>query len=154
MPKKQKKDKFSMTICGEFFPEVYPAFRSQKWSRGEEDPLETEMRLFSSCMRWAFNRLLEGISRDEIKKLGQELFGINSRYADDARLKAQALLDSQKELLELEIEETKNKLSRARKKLGTAMRKLAKAEERGNAPDIVEKLRLAVKGQNNRVASL
>jgi IS605 OrfB family transposase len=154
MSNKQKKDKFSMTVCGEFFPEVYPAFRSQKWSRGEEDPLETEMRLFSACMRWAFNRLLEGISRDEIKKLGQELFGINSRYADDARLKAQALMDSQKELLELEIEETKKKLHRAKKKLGTIMKKLAKAEERGDALDIVEKLRLAVKGRNNRVASL
>ena len=103
MPKKPKKDKFSMTVCGEFFPEVYPAFRSQKWGRGEEDPLKTEMRLSCACQRWAFNRLLEGASRDEIKKLGQDLFGINSRYVDDARLKAQAVLDSQKELLELEI---------------------------------------------------
>jgi len=143
-----------MTVCGEFFPEVYPAFRSQKWGRGEEDPLETEMRLFCACQRWAFNRLLEGASRDEIKKLGQDLFGINSRYVDDARLKAQAVLGSQKELLELEIEETKNKLSRARKKLGIAMKKLAKAEEKGDAPDIVGKLRLVVKGRNNRVASL
>jgi IS605 OrfB family transposase len=143
-----------MTVCGEFFPEVYPAFRSQKWSRGEEDPLETEMRLFCACQRWAFNRLLEGASRDEIKKLGQDLFGINSRYVDDARLKAQAVLDSQKELLELEVEETENKLSRARKKLGLAMRKLVKAERKGDAPDIVEKLRLVVKGRNNRVASL
>ncbi|MCF6097360.1 IS200/IS605 family accessory protein TnpB-related protein, partial [Thermovorax subterraneus] len=154
MPKKHKKDKFSMTVCGEFFPEVYPAFRSQKWSRGEEDPLETEMRLFCACQRWAFNRLLEGASRDEIKKLGQDLFGINSRYVDDARLRAQAVLDSQKELLELEIEETENKLRRARKKLSTAMRKLVKAERKGDAPDIVEKLRMAVKGRNNRVASL
>jgi IS605 OrfB family transposase len=154
MPKKQKKDKFSMTICGEFFPEVYPAFRSGKWSRGEEDTLKTEMRLFCACQRWAFNRLLEGASRDEIKKLGQELFGLNSRYVDDARLRAQAVLDSQKELLELEIDETENKLGRARKKLGLAMRKLAKAEEKGAAPEVIEKLRLAVKGRNNRVASL
>ncbi|MDN5332000.1 MAG: hypothetical protein PWP45_1225, partial [Tepidanaerobacteraceae bacterium] len=143
-----------MTVCGELFPEVYPAFRSGKWGRGDEDPLVTEMRLFSACMRWAFNRLLEGASRDEIKKLGQELFGINSRYVDDARLKAQAVLDSQKELLELEIEETENKLRRARKKLSLAMRKLARAGKKGDAPDIVEKLRLAVKGRNNRVASL
>jgi IS605 OrfB family transposase len=154
MPKKQKKDKFSMTICGEFFPEVYPAFRSGRWRRGEEDPLKTEMRLFCACMRWAFNRFLEGTSRDEIKKLGQELFGLNSRYVDDARLKARAVLDSQKELLELEIEETENKLHRARKKLGLAMRKLARAEEKGAAPGAIEKFRLAVKGRNNRVASL
>ena len=85
------------------------------------------MRLFCSCWRWAFNRFLEGVFRDEIKKRGQELFGLNSRYVDDARLKAQALLDSQKELLVLEIEETEAKLGRARKKLGLAMKKLAKA---------------------------
>ncbi|ABB15826.1 IS200/IS605 family element transposase accessory protein TnpB [Carboxydothermus hydrogenoformans] len=154
MPKKQEKDEFSFTVCGEFFPEVYPSYRSSKWSRGGEDPLVTEMRLFCACMRWAFNRLLEGTSRDEIKKLGQELFGLNSRYADDARLKAQGVLDSQKKLLELEIEETEKKLGRARKKLGPVMRKLAKAEEKGATPEVIEKLRLAVKGRNNRVASL
>lgn len=154
MPKKQGKDKFSFTVCGEFFPEVFPASRSPRWSRGGEDPLETEMRLFCACMRWAFNRLLESTSRDEIKRKGQELFGLNSRYADDARLKAQAVLDSQKELLELEAEETEKKLGRARKKLGQAIRKLTKAEEKGTAPGTLEKLRLAVKGRNNRVASL
>ncbi|MGI9951316.1 hypothetical protein V3F56_03050 [Moorellaceae bacterium AZ2] len=154
MLKKQEKDKFSFTVCGEFFPEVFPASRSEKWSRGEEDPLVTEMRLFCACMRWAFNRLLKGASRDEVKKLGQELFGLNSRYADDARLKAQGVLDSQKELLELEIEETEKKLGRARKKLGLAMRKLAGAEEKRAAPEVIEKLRLVVRGRNNRVASL
>jgi len=105
-------------------------------------------------MRWAFNRLLEGTSRDEVKKLGQELFGLNSRYADDARLKAQVLLDSQKELLGLEIEETEKKLGRARKKLGLAMRKLAGAEKKGAAPEVIEKFRLVVRGRSNRVASL
>ena len=112
------------------------------------------MRLFCSCLRWAFNRLLEGVSRDEIKKRGQELFGLNSRYADDARLKAQALLDSQKELLELEIEETEKKLGRAKKKLGWSAKKLAKAEKKGAAPAVLEKLRLAVKGRALRVTSL
>ncbi|AVX20808.1 IS200/IS605 family accessory protein TnpB-related protein [Carboxydocella thermautotrophica] len=154
MPKKHEKNKFSITVCGEFFPEIYPTHRSSKWSRGEEDPLTTEMRLFCACMRWAFNRLLEGASRHEIKKSGQELFGLNSRYADDARLKAQALLDSQTELLKLENEETEEKLGRARKKLSLAMRKLAKAEEKGAASEVIEKLRLAVKGRNKRVVSL
>ncbi|MDN5348220.1 MAG: hypothetical protein PWP65_1784, partial [Clostridia bacterium] len=82
------------------------------------------------------------------------LFGLNSRYADDARLKAQALLDSQKELLELEIKETEKKLGRARKKLGLAMRKLVRAEEKGATPEVLEKLHLTVKGRNNRVLSL
>ncbi len=154
MRKRHKREKFSVTVCGEFFPESYPAFRSPRRSRGEEDPLETELRLFCACMRWAFCRLLEGASRDEVKRKGQELFGLNSRYVDDARLKAQAVLDSQKELLELEIEETEKKLGRARKKLGLAMKKPAKAEEKGAPPEVIEKLRLTVKGRNSRAASL
>jgi len=112
------------------------------------------MRLFCSCERWAFNRLLEGASRDDVKKRGQEIFGLNSRYADDARLKARAIIDSQKELLEIEIDETESKLSRAKKKLAQTMSKLAKAERKGAAPKEVEKLRLAVNGRNAQVASL
>ncbi|MEW6048763.1 MAG: IS200/IS605 family accessory protein TnpB-related protein [Bacillota bacterium] len=153
-PKRKKEDKFRVTVCGEWFPEAYPELRSEKWARGDEDPLETEMRLFCACGRWAFNRLPEGVSRDKIKKRGQELFGLNSRYADDARLKAQALLDSQRELLEMETEATGTKLGRARKRLGQAMRKLAEAGKKGAAPQVLQKLRLAVKGRNDRVASL
>ncbi|WP_287195398.1 hypothetical protein [Syntrophothermus sp.] len=97
MLKKNKKDKFSVTVCGESFPESYPAFRFPRWSRGNEDPLETEMRLFCTCERWTFNRLLKGWSKDDVKKQGQELFGLNFRYADDAWLKAQATLGFQKE---------------------------------------------------------
>jgi len=127
MPKKREKNEFNFTVCGELFPEVCSAFRSSKWGEGKEDPLVAEMRLFCACMRWAFNRLLEGASCDKInQEAGAGVFGLNPRYADDARLKAQALLDSRKELLDLEIEETEEKLSRARKKLGLAMRKLAK----------------------------
>ena len=151
---KRNERKPVITITGEFFPETFPAFRSPRWSRGDEDPTATGMRLFCACMRWAFNRLLEGVSRDEIKKAGQELFALNSRYVDDARLKAGALLDSRKELLVLEIEETEAKLSRARHKLGLAMRKLTKAEKKGAAPGEWEKLRLLVRGRQMRVASL
>lgn len=154
MRKGNASNKFSVTVCGEVFPQVYPPHQPSRWSRGEENPLETEMRLFCSCLRWAFNRLLEGVSRDEIKKDGQKLFGLNSRYVDDARLKAQALLDSQKELLVLEIKETKVKLGRARKNLALAAKKLAKAEKKGVAPAVLERLRLAVKGRAFRLASL
>ncbi len=84
-------------------------------SRGDEDPLSTEMRLLYACERWAFNRLLEGHSREELKQEGQQAFGLNSRYCDDAILKAKSVLESQKELLALEIEETGTKLARAQK---------------------------------------
>jgi len=108
--KKRKKNKkkpikpdsgINYTVCGEFFPEVYPAFRSGKWGRGMEDPLATEMRIFCSCTRWAFNRLQKDNSRQELKKQGQGTFGLNSRYCDDAILKAKAVIESQKELLTL-----------------------------------------------------
>lgn len=154
MQKKREKSKFNITVCGEFFPETYPVLQSKKWSRGGEDPLATEMRIFCACQRWAFNRLQEGVSRKEIKKQGQELFGLNSRYVDDARLKAQALLDSQKELLELKIKETTKKLGRAKKKLSQAMRKLAKAEKKDAALNVIANLRLTVKGRSSRVYSL
>jgi len=145
---------FSLTVCGEWFPEVYPAGRSRKWSRGDEDPVRTEMRLFCACERWAFNRLAEGLSRDEIKKRGQQLFGLNSRYVDDALLRAGSLLESRKELLALEVEETEKKLARARKKLGHAERELGRAERRGGPPEELHRLRLTVKGRQARVASL
>src|SRR5579884_3662553 len=151
---KCKTDKFCITICGEFFPEIYPAVRSPKWSRGNEDPVQTEMRLFCACERWAFTRLVEGASRDTVKEDGQELFGLNSRYVDDARLKAQAVLDSQREVLDSDIEDTQTKLGRARKRLGQTVKKLARAVKRGAPSDVLEKLGLTVKGRNARVASL
>ncbi|AQS59135.1 IS200/IS605 family accessory protein TnpB-related protein [Desulforamulus ferrireducens] len=143
----------SCTVCGEFFPEVYPAFRSQKWSRGMEDPLDTEMRLFCSCTRWAFNRLQEDNSRQELKKQGQGTFGINSRYCDDAILKAKAVIESQKELLELEIEETEAKLARAKKKLSWAEKDLDRAVKANN-PAKIEDFKHTVHGRKARVKKL
>jgi IS605 OrfB family transposase len=157
--KKRKKNSTNLegdlkyTVCGEWFPDVYPAFRSLKWSRGDEDPLDTEMRLFCACTRWAFNRLLEGRSREELKKEGQEICGINSRYCDDAVLKARAIIESQRELLAQEIEETERKLARARKKLGWAEKDLAKADE-ANDPVKIEKAERTVHGRKARVKKL
>ncbi|WP_027355754.1 IS200/IS605 family accessory protein TnpB-related protein [Desulfofundulus thermocisternus] len=156
-PKKKPRspeDGVKYTVCGEFFPEVYPAFRSQKWGRGDEDPLVTEMRLFCACTRWAFNRLQEGRSRpQELKKEGQKLFGINSRFCDDAILKAKAIIESQRELLVLEVEEMETKLARARKKLGWAEKDLDKAVE-ANDPVKIEKAKRAVHGRKSRVKKL
>ncbi|BCZ90412.1 IS200/IS605 family accessory protein TnpB-related protein [Thermus thermophilus] len=58
------------------------------------------MRRFSAGVRYAYNRLLEGESREELKRQDGPLcafFRLNTRYADDAILKAQALLDSARE---------------------------------------------------------
>jgi IS605 OrfB family transposase len=59
------------------------------------------MRRFSSAVRFAYRRLLEGRDRKELKReYGPlcTLFGLNTRYADGAIEKAQATLDSAKEL--------------------------------------------------------
>jgi IS605 OrfB family transposase len=59
------------------------------------------MRRFSSAIRFAYRRLLEGKSREELKRENGPLctlFGLNTRYADGAIEKAQATLDSAREL--------------------------------------------------------
>ncbi len=58
------------------------------------------MRRFSAALRYAYNRLLEGQTREELKRQDGPLctlFRLNTRHADDATLKAQALLDSARE---------------------------------------------------------
>jgi predicted transposase len=59
------------------------------------------MRRFSSATRFAYQRLLEGKDRKELKREDGPLctlFGLNTRYADGAIEKAQAALDSAREL--------------------------------------------------------
>jgi len=58
------------------------------------------MRRFSAAARYAYNRLLEGQTREALKRENGPLrifFGLNTRYADDAVMKAQAVLDSARE---------------------------------------------------------
>jgi IS605 OrfB family transposase len=59
------------------------------------------MRRFSAATRYAYNRLLEGKDRKELKLKDSplcKLFGLNTRYADTAIEKAQALIASAEEL--------------------------------------------------------
>jgi IS605 OrfB family transposase len=59
------------------------------------------MRRFSSATRFTYQRLLEGQDRKELKREDGPLctlFGLNTRYADGAIEKAQATLDSAREL--------------------------------------------------------
>jgi IS605 OrfB family transposase len=55
------------------------------------------MRRWSACMRYAYKRLLEGHKRNELKKQLQGIFNLNSRYVDDAIMKANSVLKSCKE---------------------------------------------------------
>ena len=52
------------------------------------------MRKFSSMVRFAYKRLMEGAERKELKKLLSRKYGINTRYSDDAILLAKQTLDS------------------------------------------------------------
>ncbi|WP_299239107.1 IS200/IS605 family accessory protein TnpB-related protein [Sulfurihydrogenibium sp.] len=55
------------------------------------------MRRFSSAMRYAYQRLLEGEKRKDLKKKLSKLFSINTRYSDDAIFLAQSTISSCKE---------------------------------------------------------
>jgi len=52
------------------------------------------MRRWSSCMRYAYKRLLEGHKRNELKRQLQKVFVLNSRYVDDAIMKAESVIKS------------------------------------------------------------
>ncbi len=49
-------------------------------------------------MRFAYRRLLEGRTRNELKRELQKVFDLNSRYVDDAILEAQSIITLSKEL--------------------------------------------------------
>ena len=63
----------------------------------EEKEVSKLMQNFSSCLRYAYNRLLEGANRKELKKHLQKVFPLNSRYCDDAIMKAKEVFKSCKE---------------------------------------------------------
>jgi predicted transposase len=52
------------------------------------------MRKFSSMVRFAYKRLMEGAERKELKKLISRKYGINTRYSDDAILLAKQTLEA------------------------------------------------------------
>ena len=54
----------------------------------------TVMRKFSSMVRFAYKRLMEGAERKELKKLLAQKYGINTRYSSDAIVLAQQTLES------------------------------------------------------------
>jgi IS605 OrfB family transposase len=64
----------------------------------DKETLMALMRKFSSCMRYAYNRLLEDKERKDLKKDLQPVFALNSRYVDDAIMKAKTVLESAIEL--------------------------------------------------------
>ncbi|MFA1819663.1 hypothetical protein ACDX78_05610 [Virgibacillus oceani] len=70
------------------------------------------MAVFSSAIRYAFNRLLEGETKSNLIKKVNVNFDLNKRYAEDAVLFAQGIISSQKELLPSLIENIQKKIEK------------------------------------------
>ena len=60
----------------------------------DKERVLSTMRKFSSMVRFAYKRLMEGASGKELKKLLAQKYGINTRYASDAILLSQQTLKS------------------------------------------------------------
>ena len=73
--------------------------------------------LFSSAIRFAYQRLLEGVVKKDIQKLIQEKYGLNSRYASDAIEQSRQLKLSQERLLNMHIENWQTKVKAVKKKI-------------------------------------
>lgn len=77
------------TVCGEIFP-----------SEDQAERIDELMRLQSSCMRYAYDRLCEGKSKSEIESDLKEKFSeINSRYRRGGYFRAKSNYDSALELV-------------------------------------------------------
>jgi IS605 OrfB family transposase len=85
--------------------------------KAERHQLDQLMTVFCSAVRYSFNRLLEHEKPGELIKKVNLLFRINKRYAEDAVMKAQAVLSSQKELLPTRIEGVQLKIGKSEQKL-------------------------------------
>jgi len=60
----------------------------------DKERVLSTMRKFSSIVRFAYKRLMEGAGRKELKKLLSRKYGINTRYSDDAILLSRQTLES------------------------------------------------------------
>jgi len=175
-----------LTVQCEWFPDLPPAdSMADPWRRGEENWLETEMRLFGSAVRWAFNRLVGGLTRAargkpaaaatdgaaapaervetaaeqaaalrrELKRELQATFGLNSRYVDDAILKAHEVIAAQRKLIPMEIAETEAKRERTERKRKANQRKAERLRKAGREAEAAAVER-TVRGQELRLAKL
>lgn len=86
-------------------------------SKEFEEKLSELMRRFCSCKRYAFNRLLEGKSANDLNKILPTIFHLNKRYTEDAVLLASGIITSQKELLPARLEDVQAKIAKTERKI-------------------------------------
>ena len=84
IPTKKKNDRNFITV------ECLLSFDKDE----DNDKVLGLMRKFSSMVRFAYKRLMEGAKSKELKKMLAQKYGINTRYSGDAILMAQQTLDS------------------------------------------------------------
>jgi len=85
---------------------------------GNEAGLDTICRTFSSMVRTAYNRLLDGRQTNEIVRLLQTRYGVeNWRWCQWAIVQAQGIIQSQKELLPLHVGMYDEKIARVRRRM-------------------------------------
>ena len=94
-----------------------------------------------------------GALRLELKQSLQGAFGLNSRYADDAILKANEVIGSQRALIPVEIAETEAKRERTERKRKANARKAERLKAAGRK-DEAAAVALAFHGQDLRLAKL
>ena len=85
---------------------------------GSEAKLDSICRVFSSMVRTAYNRLLEGKRTGEIVRLLQTRYGVeNWRWCQWATRQAQGIIRSQRELLPLYLEMYGEKIAKVKRKM-------------------------------------
>lgn len=96
--------------------------------------LDNLMREFCSATRYAYNRLLEGVSPNDLNKSIPKTFKLNKRYAQDTVLLDKATISSQEELLPQRLQDVQAKIKKTNKKLNDYIkgkRKPKKGETHG-----------------------
>ncbi|MBM7855511.1 IS605 OrfB family transposase, partial [Desulfohalotomaculum tongense] len=78
------------------------------------------MKLYCTAVRFGFNRLLEGVKIQSIRKLVQNKYNLNSRQANDAVYEAQTIISSQKEMVKYHYENAALKVKAIRERLEKA----------------------------------
>jgi len=87
--------------------------------RGNETRLGSTCRTFSSMVRTAYNRLLEGKRVNETVRLLQTRYGVeNWRWCQWAITQAQGVIQSQHELLPLYVDMYEEKIAKAKQRMG------------------------------------
>jgi len=90
--------------------------------------LDAICRTFSSMVRTAYNRLLEGKRKTEIVRLLQARYSVeNWRWCQWAIVQAQAVIKSQKELLPLYVDMYEEKIAHVRRRIDRVADPLKKA---------------------------